>query len=121
MARAALESVCYQTLDLLKAMKSDWQGSFQTILRVDGGMSASDWTMQNLADILDTPVDRPKILETTALGAAYLAGLQIGLFSAPEVFAKRWKSKKRFKPKMKAQEREARIAGWNDAVRKLLA
>ncbi|MGI9464789.1 MAG: glycerol kinase GlpK, partial [Aestuariivirgaceae bacterium] len=75
-ARAALEAVCYQTCDLLEAMKADWQGAGETVLRVDGGMVASDWTMQRLADILDAPVDRPAVLETTAVGAAYLAGLQ---------------------------------------------
>jgi glycerol kinase len=70
LARAALEAVCYQTNDLLEAMKKDWGTTGETILRVDGGMTASDWTMQFLADILDAPVDRPMVLETTALGAA---------------------------------------------------
>ncbi len=121
LARAALESVCYQTRDLLEAMKKDWGHAGQTVLRVDGGMTASDWTMQNLADILDAPVDRPKVLETTALGAAYLAGLQAGLVQPPKQFAKTWKRDKRFAPKMKAAERDAKYAGWKDAVRKLLA
>jgi glycerol kinase len=121
LARAALESVCYQTRDLLEAMKKDWGASGQTVLRVDGGMTASDWTMQNLADILDAPVDRPKILETTALGAAYLAGLQAGLLPPPKQFAKSWKRDKRFAPKMKATERDVKYAGWKEAVRKLLA
>jgi glycerol kinase len=71
LARAALESVSYQTRDLWTAMRKDWKGGADTVLRVDGGMVASDWTMQFLADILDAPVDRPTILETTALGAAY--------------------------------------------------
>ena len=77
LARAALESVCYQTVDLLGAMRADWPDAngADTVLRVDGGMTASDWTMQRLADLLDAPVDRPMIQETTALGAAYLAGL----------------------------------------------
>ena len=77
-ARAALESVAYQTRDLLEAMQRDWDepAGARTVLRVDGGMVASDWTMQFLADILGAPVDRPKILETTAVGAAYLAGLR---------------------------------------------
>ena len=76
MARAALESVCYQTFDLWAAMRADWPDAktANTVLRVDGGMTASDWTMQRLADLLDAPVDRPMIQETTALGAAYLAG-----------------------------------------------
>ena len=77
--------------------------------------------MQYLADMLDAPVDRPPILETTALGAAYLAGLQVGLFPEPARFARSWKKQKRFTPKMKQAEREARYAGWQDAVRKLLA
>ena len=121
LARAALEAVCYQTRDLLEAMQKDWGSEGQTILRVDGGMTASDWTMQRLADILDAPVDRPKVLETTALGAAYLAGLQAGLLPPPEVFARSWKRDKRFMPKMKKEIREAKYAGWREAVRKLLA
>ncbi len=84
-------------------------------------MTASDWTMQRLADVLNAPVDRPVVLETTALGAAYLAGLQAGLLPKPSVFAKSWKRDTRFTPKMKAAEREAKYAGWKEAVRKLLA
>jgi glycerol kinase len=121
LSRAALESVCYQTRDLLEAMKKDWNHAGQTVLRVDGGMTASDWTMQTLSDILDAPVDRPEILETTALGAAYLAGLQVGLLPEPTKFAKNWKRDKRFTPKMKKDVRAAKYAGWKDAVRKLLA
>jgi glycerol kinase len=121
LARAALEAVCYQTNDLLEAMKRDWGASGQTILRVDGGMTASDWTMQFLADILGAPVDRPMVLETTALGAAYLAGLKAGLLPKPEVFAKTWKRQKRFTPKMDAETRARKQAGWAEAVRKLLA
>ncbi len=121
LARAALESVCYQTRDLLEAMQKDWGSSNETVLRVDGGMTASDWTMQMLADTLNAPVDRPKVLETTAVGAAYLAGLYAGLLPAPEIFAKRWKRDKRFVPKMKADLREKKYAGWKDAIRKVLA
>jgi glycerol kinase len=121
LSRAALEAVCYQTRDLLEAMQKDWGATGETVLRVDGGMSASDWTMQYLADILNAPVDRPKVLETTALGAAYLAGLQSGLLLPPEEFAKSWKLGKRFSPKMSAATRDAKYAGWKDAVRKLLA
>jgi glycerol kinase len=121
LAKAALEAVCYQTRDLLEAMQKDWGSSGSTVLRVDGGMTSSDWTMQNLADILDAPVDRPKVLETTALGAAYLAGLQAGLLPPPEKFATRWSRDKRFSPKMKPALREEKYAGWKDAVRKLLA
>ena len=121
LARAALEAVCYQTNDLLEAMKRDWGARGETILRVDGGMTASDWTMQFLADILGAPVDRPVVLETTALGAAYLAGLQAGLLPKPDVFAKTWKRQKRFTPKMDAETRAQKQAGWAEAVKKLLA
>jgi glycerol kinase len=121
LAQAALEAVCYQTRDLLEAMQNDWGAAGKTILRVDGGMTASDWTMQRLADILNAPVDRPQVLETTALGAAYLAGLHMGLVPKPPAFAKTWKRDRRFVPKMKAGLREAKYAGWKQAVRKLLA
>ena len=121
LARAALEAVCYQTNDLLEAMKRDWGAKGQTILRVDGGMTASDWTMQFLADILGAPVDRPMVLETTALGAAYLAGLQAGLLPKPEIFAKTWKRQKRFMPKMDEATRAQKRVGWAEAVKKLLA
>ena len=121
LARAALEAVCYQTNDLLEAMKKDWGTAGETILRVDGGMTASDFTMQFLADILGAPVDRPVVLETTALGAAYLAGLQAGLLPKPEVFANTWKRQKRFTPKMDATLRAQKYEGWKEAVRKLLA
>jgi glycerol kinase len=120
LARAALEAVCYQTNDLLEAMKGDWGSSGTTILRVDGGMTASDWTMQFLADILGAPVDRPTVLETTALGAAYLAGLQAGLLPKPDVFAKTWKRQRRFTPKMDAAIRAKKLGGWKESVRKLL-
>jgi glycerol kinase len=121
LARAALESVCYQTRDLLEAMQKDWGSSGNTVLRVDGGMTASDWTMQCLADILNAPVDRPAVLETTAVGAAYLAGLHAGLLPPPEQFADSWKREKRFAPRMAKALREAKYAGWKEAVRKLLA
>ena len=89
-ARAALEAVAFQTRDLLDAMKKDWKcGSGKTVLRVDGGMVASDWTMQRLADILDAPVDRPTILETTALGAAWLAGSKAGVWPKAREFSPR--------------------------------
>ena len=121
-ARAALESVGFQTRDLLEAMRGDWDGAADasTVLRVDGGMVASDWTMQFLADILGAPVDRPKVLETTALGAAYLAGLEAGLYPPPATFAKTWKYERRFKPKMRAAERDALYAGWQRAVARTL-
>lgn len=119
-SRAALESVCYQTADLIDAMRSDFTAASGTVLRVDGGMVASDWTMQFLADILDAPVDRPRILETTALGAAYLAGLKAGLCPPPEDFAKSWKRDRRFLPRMKDADRQAKLKGWREAVRRTL-
>jgi glycerol kinase len=122
LARAALESVAYQTLDLLAAMKKDWQGaSGQTVLRVDGGMVASDWTMQRLADILDASVDRPVILETTALGVAWLAGSRAGVWPDRDGFARAWALDRRFEPGMEPGKRKAAIAGWHDAVSRTLS
>lgn len=120
LARAALESVCYQTRDLLEAMRGDWAGSHDTVLRVDGGMVASDWTMQRLSDILDAAVDRPVGLETTALGAAYLAGMHTGFYPGPEAFAKSWALQRRFSPEMPASERERKYAGWKNAISRTL-
>ncbi len=120
LARAALESVCFQTRDLLEAMKADWPGAGQTTLRVDGGMVASDWMMQRLADTLEAPVDRPVVLETTALGAAYLAGLATGFFPKPPVFAKGWHLGHRFTPQMPSGERQQRYEAWKDAVKRTL-
>ena len=123
LARAALEAVCYQTRDLVEAMHRDWHGAgaAETVLRVDGGMAASEWTMQFLADILATPVDRPQILETTALGAAYLAGMQAGVYPAPDRFAAAWRLERRFTPAMDETTREAKYAGWRDAVSRTLS
>src|SRR5262245_12323519 len=120
-ARAALESVGYQTRDLIDAMRADWPGLGGTVLRVDGGMTASDITMQFLADILDAPVDRPVVQETTALGAAYLAGLAAGVCPQPDEFAKSWKRERRFVPRMESGVRARKWAGWKDAVRRTLA
>ena len=120
LARAALQSVCFQTLDLLRAMRGDWPAERETVLRADGGMAACDWTMQRLADILDVPVDRPTVLETTALGAAYLAGLQSGFYPAPDKFAARWALDRRFTPGMPAAERARILASWHDAVQRTL-
>jgi len=122
-ARAALDSVCFQTLDLLEAMRSDWPEAdgAETVLRVDGGMVASDWTMQRLADILAAPVDRPQVLETTALGAAYLAGLDAGLLPEPTQFADRWRLERRFSPSLAEETRRNHVAGWRDAVRRTLS
>jgi glycerol kinase len=123
LAHAALESVCYQTFDLWAAMRADWPDAeaAHTVLRVDGGMTASDWTMQRLADLLDAPVDRPVIQETTALGAAYLAGLSAGVFPEPSKFADNWRLERRFKPNMSAATRTRKLKGWAAAVRGVLA
>ena len=119
-ARAALESVAFQTRDLLEAMRADWKYTEDTVLRVDGGMAASDWTMQRLADILGAPVDRPIVQETTALGAAYLAGYAAGICPAPEEFAKTWALDQRFSPIMAEDVRLQRISRWKDAVSRTL-
>ncbi len=116
LARAALESVGYQTRDLLEAMRADWGAQADGVLRVDGGMAASDWAMQFLADILGAPVDRPVVTETTALGAAYLAGLQAGIYPAPEDFAKGWALERRFAPAMDVAVRDGKYARWGRAV-----
>ena len=123
LAHAALESVCYQTFDLRDAMRADWPEAkaANIVLRVDGGMTASDWTMQRLADLLDAPVDRPVIQETTALGAAYLAGLEAGVYPEPAKFADHWRLERRFKPNMSAATRERKLRGWARAVKGVLA
>ncbi|QQM31480.1 glycerol kinase GlpK [Martelella lutilitoris] len=120
-ARAALQSVGYQTRDLLEAMHGDW-GSHDSanILRVDGGMSANDWTMQFLADILGVPVDRPQVVETTALGAAWLAGSRAGLYPGLKEFASAWAVDRQFKPAMEAATREKLYKGWKNAVQRTL-
>ncbi|MDL2400463.1 glycerol kinase GlpK [Rhizobium mayense] len=121
--RAALEAVCYQSRDLLDAMHKDWRngGGRETVLRVDGGMVASDWTMQRLADLLDAPVDRPTILETTALGAAWLAGSRAGVWPDRKSFAKAWARDRRFEPDMDEKTRTLKLKGWRDAVRRTLS
>lgn len=123
LAHAALESVCYQTYDLWAAMRADWPEAqaANIVLRVDGGMTASDWTLQRLADLLDAPVDRPMIQETTALGAAYLAGLSAGVYPEPAKFADNWRLEHRFKPNMSQATRERKLAGWARAVKGVLA
>ncbi|MCR9150112.1 MAG: glycerol kinase GlpK [Rhodobacteraceae bacterium] len=125
LARAALESVGYQTRDLLEAMRADWgsdrDAAGHSVLRVDGGMTASDWTMQYLADILGAPVDRPEVTETTALGAAWLAGWRAGICGGPEEFAKGWALERRFEPAMDPRERDARYARWQRAVAATIA
>ena len=119
--KATLESVCYQTSDLLNAISKDLGDHKLSAIRVDGGMAASNWTMQTLSDLLQLPVDRPKNLETTALGAAYLAGMQIGFYPAMEDFAKSWKSESQFNSKMSDNERDKKLAGWKNAVKRTLS
>ena len=122
LARAALEAVGYQTRDLLEAMHADWPASgASSVLRVDGGMAASDATMQFLADMLAMPVDRPAVMETTALGAAYLAGRAAGLCPDLPGFAETWERERRFEPRMDAATRERKWAGWRDAVARTLS
>ena len=122
LAKAALQSVGYQTRDLLEAMHADWATSgAEGVLRVDGGMSASDWAMQHLADIIGAPVDRPEVRETTALGAAWLAGMRAGLYPAPTEFAREWALERRFKPAMDAATRDAAYARWKRAVAATMA
>ncbi len=121
LARAALDSVAFQTLDLIEAMRADGPIGVETVLRVDGGMAASDWAMQRLADVLDAPVDRPAIRETTALGAAYLAGLSAGIYPPLAEFAARWKLERAFRPAIDAPTRTNMIAGWRDAVARTLS
>ncbi len=114
-ARAALEAVAYQTHDLAVAMAADAGSSIDT-LRVDGGMVANDWLMQFLADVLNVSVERPTISETTALGAAYLAGLQAGVLDSIEDLSSRWQLDRRFEPAMNSTDRVALLAGWQAAV-----
>ncbi len=117
LARATLEAVGYQPRDVLEAMPAEWPAAgTDTVLRVDGGMAASDLTMQFVADILDAPVDRPGVMETTALGAAYLAGYAAGVCPDLPGFAARWRCERRFEPQMDAATRERKWAGWRDAV-----
>ena len=121
-ARAALESVGFQTRDLLEAMHSDWpQSQPDAVLRVDGGMSANNWTMQFLADILQAPVDRPKVLETTALGAAWLAGMQANVYPSQTEFAKNWSLEQRFSPMSASDHADERYARWKRAVSSTMA
>lgn len=120
-ARATLESVCYQTLDLLQAMQADCSQISQRLLRVDGGMATSNWTMQCLADMLQVCVDRPTQTETTALGAAWLAGFQAGLWPDQQGFAQSWQLDRQFSPLMPTEQRDKKVAGWNDAVKRVLS
>ncbi len=120
LARAVLEAVGYQTRDLLQAMVDDARLPGDVTLRVDGGMAASDWTMQFLADMVGVTVERPGYLETTALGAAYLAGLDAGVYPEPEAFHALWARGARFEPSLGASERAEKYAGWKRAVAQAL-
>ncbi|WP_296641672.1 glycerol kinase GlpK [Roseinatronobacter sp.] len=116
LARAALESVGFQTRDLLTAMQADMGGAESAVLRVDGGMAASDYAMQFLSDILGAPVDRPKVLETTAMGAAWLAGHKAGVMPGMDEFAASWAAEARFEPAMDSGTRTARTDAWARAI-----
>ena len=124
LARAALESVGYQTRDLLEAMQADWAAQGQpgeiATLRVDGGMSASDWAMQFLSDVIGASVDRPDVLETTALGAAWLAGQRAGIYPDMEGFAREWALDRRFETQMDEAAREEKYGAWQRAVQATL-
>jgi glycerol kinase len=113
--RAALEAVCYQTHDLMQAMADDGGGT-PAALRIDGGMVANDWVCQYLANILDVPVERPEVIETTALGAARLAGLGVGLHTSLDAIAQTWRLERRFEPAMPADRRALLLDGWRRAV-----
>ena len=115
--RKAMESIGFQTRDLFEAMAADGAAP-PTKLRVDGGLTRNDWAMQFLADLLAIPVERPEITETTALGAAYLTGLQAGLYANASEIAENWARDRLFEPRMAADERDDRYAGWRDAVRR---
>jgi glycerol kinase len=115
LARAALESIAFQSAELLEAMQKD-AGEKLSELRVDGGAAANDLLMQFQADLLGVPVIRPRVLETTALGAAYLAGLTVDLWKSREELAAQWKAERRFEPRMGCAERESRMARWREAV-----
>ena len=117
--RAALDSICYQTHDLISALAGD--GMTASTLRVDGGMVANDWVLQRLSDIVNLPVDRPVIMETTALGVAYLAGLKAGIFENLDDIAGRWRRDAAFSPDMDAADRTKRLAGWSDAIGRVLS
>lgn len=114
--RATLESIAYQVNDVLVSMKAD-SGIELTALKVDGGASANDFLMQTQADIINAPVNRPKCVETTAMGAAYLAGLAVGYWKNREEVSKNWMSDRIFEPQIDEKRRKQRIKGWNKAVK----
>ena len=114
--RATLDSLCYQVNDVLQAMKAD-SGINLAALKVDGGASANNYLMQTQADLIDAPVQRPRCVETTAMGAAYLAGLAVGYWASKEDVIKNWAIDRTFEPEIAAEDRAARIKGWNKAVK----
>lgn len=118
-ARAALEAVAYQSRDLLDAMAKDYRGVVET-LRVDGGMAANNWLLQFLADIAGVVVQRPACIETSALGAAYLAGLQLGMYSSLDEISSLWEMNAEFVPKMEDEKQESLYDGWKQAVARTL-
>ncbi len=119
--RATLESIAFQTRDLWHAMQGDWGAEAEVILRVDGGMSASDWAMQGLSNILGAPVDRPVMQETTALGAAWLAGMKAEVYPDQDGFAETWQLDQRFEPDMPQEDRDAAYSRWKRAVQAAMA
>ncbi|AVX06214.1 glycerol kinase (plasmid) [Maritalea myrionectae] len=119
-AKAALESVAFQTRDLVEAMDEDWGGAGARILRIDGGMANNQFAMQKLADQLQAPVDRPQVTETTALGAAYLAGLGAGLLETPHQFTRQWRSAHQFIPLVDKSAADQDYQGWQKAVQRVL-
>ena len=121
LARAALDCIAFQTCDLLDAMREDWGNDKASVLRVDGGLAVSDWTMQRIADLTGIPVERPAMRETTALGAAWLAGFASGLYPPPEEMAAAWMTERRFAPALDGAERAVQLAQWRDAVRRTLS
>ena len=114
--RATLDSLCYQTGDVLQAMKAD-SGIELAALKVDGGASANNYLMQTQADLIDAPVQRPACVETTAMGAAYLAGLAVGYWTSKEDVIRNWSIDRTFTPKITVEERTKRVRGWNKAVK----
>ena len=114
--RATLDSLCYQTNDVLQAMKAD-SGIELAALKVDGGASANNYLMQTQADLIDAPVQRPRCVETTAMGAAYLAGLAVGYWASKEDVIKNWAIDRTFEPSIPAEERETRVKHWKKAVK----
>ena len=117
--RATIESVAYQTYDLFEAMKND--GLRPKLIKVDGGMVKNNWFSQFLSDIINTKVQRPKVDETTALGAAFMAGLQIGVYKSLKDISKNWQVDKSFNPKIKSHTRKKLLNGWSNAIRKTLS